>query len=164
MTVRIKVGITNAKLRMGLDRLGAESVPTFDIRFHVFDTIAEDIRAGETGWPVDTGFSRASFFTDGTYLLNHADYAKYVKTGLRALRNYVRRNLVRIVEFALEIIGFQRESRLSLARLIATEFLLGGGLEDGLPDVLPGQLRQLRRLQRLSSEGSFFSPFGRRGR
>ena len=161
MTVRIDVGITNSRLRMVLDRLGAERVPTFDIRYHVFDTLAEDIRAGEARWPVDTGFSRASFFTDGTYLMNHADYAKYVKKGIRALRNYVRQNLVRIVELALDIIGFQRESRLSLARLIATEFLLGAGLEEGLPDILPGQLRQLRRLQRLASSGSFFAPTGR---
>ena len=153
MPVRINVGITNARLRSALDRLGAERVPTLDIRFHVVDTLAEDIRAGETGWPVDTGFSRDSFFTDGSYLMNHADYAIYVRTGLRALRTYVRNNLVRLVELALNIIGFQRAARLAPGALMAAELLLGAGLDVFLPDVIPSQLRQLRRIQRLAGSG-----------
>ena len=103
-----------------------------EVRYEVYNILIDDIRAGETDWPVATGFSRDSFFTDGKTLENEAPYAEVLERRrgpktyrAHPIRRYVERHLGMIVQLALDIIGAMprraqaRAEPFSLAQAIA---------------------------------------------
>ena len=127
MTVEIDVPITQDIIGGILEQLDYD-VPRTDIdtvMYHVFDTLITDIAEGETEWPVDTGYSIASFFTDGYRLYNYADYAIYVEGNTSAIANYVHANIHELVEIAADLSGAPKqvsEARIDFAQLAADVF------------------------------------------
>ena len=76
-----------------------------DLRFEFYALLADDLRAGLSDWPVDTGLSEASFYAEEDGLYNHAPYAIYVENNTGAVQEYVSANVVDLVERALDAVG-----------------------------------------------------------
>ena len=114
-----------------------------DIRFELYTILVDDIKAGETDWPVVTGYSRSGFYTDGEALWNAAPYAsplehrrKRVKGyAPHPIRRYVKAHLRGLVKAALDLIG-ARPGKTSARQL--TLFDRGAGLTQLLLGVTGG--------------------------
>lgn len=161
--------IGNARLEAQIRFLGFDTriYKGEDIRRFVFNALVSDIRAGETRWPVDTGFSRASFFTDGRTLRNEAPYARFLeyksKKHKRAIRDYIDRNLRDLVLAALELINAsprdpsQPQDTFELASAGADEALLASSIDLYSPSPTYGDLSaRQRRLLRTYQPGNLF--------
>lgn len=79
-----------------------------DIIEEFFIILAADLVDGESEWPVDTGYSQASFYADGATLQNDAPYSIYVEGYTGAVAAYVAGNVDDIIERALEFAGIPR--------------------------------------------------------
>ena len=126
-----------------------------DIRRPVYRILIDDIRAGETDWPVETGYSRSAFFTDGNSLMNEAPYAAALESGRRAkgrrarrrnfIKDYLSRELNAVVLAALELIGARPgmapESQMELPRVPRLGIDLARDLV--LPENVPGSIARL---------------------
>ena len=79
-----------------------------DIVDEFFLLLAADLSDGESEWPVDTGYSEASFYADGDTLQNHASYSIYVEGNTGAVESYVADNVEDLIQRALDFVGIPR--------------------------------------------------------
>lgn len=136
---KIEVGF-NARDRMVrfLRRAGYRNARGImrDVIGDFFEILAADLRDGRSDWPVDTGFSRASFYGNRRGLFNHADYSIYVEGNTGAVKRYVRSQWRRLMARVLRQAGYPPPSRRGVPR--------GRG-----PRPRPSLFNRLRRLGRL---------------
>ena len=121
MTYVVQVeGLALAPIQDAVRRLGYRPIGRIILR-RVLSILINDIKRGRTTWPVDSGYSRRNFFTDGRRLLNYAPYAPALESGRRAkgkrakrrgfLLRYWRKNRWRIIELALKSLGWSKVGR-----------------------------------------------------
>ena len=97
------------------------------IKFEFYAMLADDIRNRRTGWAVDTGYSRASFYAQSDGLYNHASYAQYVENATDAIHRYVSTNGRSLVIRALEFTGItptKSRSAVDIARRLTIAAIL----------------------------------------
>ena len=104
-----------------------------DIVDDFFILLASDLVAGESDWPVDTGYSQASFYADGDTLQNFASYSIYVEGYTGAVEDYVSNNFDDLVDRALELAVIPRpeatrQPGLFARRALNVRSLIGRGL------------------------------------
>jgi len=118
MTYVVKVdGLNLTDVQAIVRRLGYRPIGRIILR-RVLTILINDIKRGRTTWPVDSGYSRRNFFTDGRRLLNYAPYAPALESGRRAhgkkakrrgfIRKYWAYSRDRIVELALQSLGWSK--------------------------------------------------------
>ena len=81
------------------------NVRVSDIRFEVYEILAERVKDGQAGWPVVTGNSLLGFYGQPDGLYNSEEYAKYVEGRFNHIRSYAESAIVPIVREALNLIG-----------------------------------------------------------
>lgn len=123
-------------------------LPTYvrRVMIYFFILLVRDIKAGRTGWPVDTGLSRRGFYARSDGLYNHAPYVNYVDAGLDALDGYIHQNLSSLVQRSIRLSGLP-------ARGVRDE---GRGLDRF--QRLVQQRRRFRGLARLAAYRRIFRP------
>jgi len=118
MTYVVKVkGLNLADIQTIVIRLGYRPIGRIILR-RVLSILINDIKRGRTTWPVDSGYSRRNFFTDGRRLLNYARYAPALESGRRKnnkrakrshfIRNYWSGHSHQIVKIALQSLGWSK--------------------------------------------------------
>ena len=144
-----------------------------DIRREVYRILIGDIRGGETGWPVDTGYSQSAFFQRDGELWNEAPYAKALENGKRRggrtaarfnfISDYLGNELSNIVQTALDLIGArprseeeERRSGFSLAAVAFRGLNVGFALGNQRGGYL-ALSRDNRRLLRTFRPGRFLT-------
>jgi len=101
-------------------RLGYRPIGRIILR-RVLTILINDINRGRTKWPVDSGYSRRNFYTDGRRLLNYARYAPALESGRRAhgkrakrshfISNYWAGHSHQIVKLALQSLGWAKRGQ-----------------------------------------------------
>ena len=104
-----------------------------DILEDWYRILAQDLRDGESDWPVDTGYSQASFYADGDTLQNYASYAFYVENNTGAVNDYVATEFDSILDRALDLAVIPRpeptrQRNLFAPRRPSVRSLIGAGL------------------------------------
>lgn len=79
------------------------------IRRVFLSLLADDICDGKSTWPVETGYSQASFYCGGrgdeARLYNHASYAPEVERSTNAIASYIDNNLLDLTDRTLAFAG-----------------------------------------------------------
>ncbi len=104
----IDVGVdVEGAIESRLERDGYQDSLIADILDDIIDDfyilLAQDLVAGESDWPVDTGYSEASFYADGDTLQNFASYSIYVEGYTGAVQDYVTSNMDDLIDRALDL-------------------------------------------------------------
>lgn len=73
--------------------------------------LCNDISDGKTAWPVDTGYSKASFYASDGRLYNHASYAPDVEQSTNAIASYIDNNLHELTDRALDFCGLPLQAK-----------------------------------------------------
>jgi len=118
MTYVVKVeGLSLTPIQSIVRELGYRPIGRIILR-RVLNLLINDIKLGRTTWPVDSGYSRRNFFTDGRRLLNYARYAPALESGNRKnnkkakkrgfILRYWRQHRIRIVRLALRSLGWTK--------------------------------------------------------
>ena len=118
MTYVVKVeGLALSPIQAVVRELGYRPIGRIILR-RVLGILINDIKLGRTGWPVDSGYSRRNFYTDGRRLLNYARYAPALESGNRRnntkakkygfILRYWRQHRVRIIRLALRSLGWSK--------------------------------------------------------
>lgn len=115
--------------------------------------LVDDIRSGEAGWPVLTGYSRDSFYSDEAgRILNDAPYAQVLEYRGRYVANWIAGNLRGAVEQALDLLGAASGREMARARRLgisaAEALITRGAVRDANIQSMYGLSLANRRLLR----------------
>ena len=78
---------------------------TRDVSYEAYLELVDDIKNGNSSWPVETGNSLLGFYARANGVYNTEEYAKYVEGHGSYIENYASGSAYRYVKKALEALG-----------------------------------------------------------